>query len=73
MDRTWVLGDFAESPINPRTSCYITNKYLKNLSHPELSILLHAAESVPALWGRGWGRGEKGIISSFKIEWFNAR
>lgn len=30
MGRAWVFGDIAESPINPRTSCYITNKHLKN-------------------------------------------
>lgn len=44
--RAWVLGNRAESPIHPRTSCYINDNRLKNLSLCELGVLFRAAESV---------------------------
>lgn len=47
MDRAWVFGDINESPINLGWNfCYIHNRYLKNLNHYELGILLHDAENI---------------------------
>lgn len=42
----WALGSRAESPIHPRTSCYINDNRLKNLSLRELGVPFRAAESV---------------------------
>lgn len=41
-----ILSDIAESSVS-HSSCYVNNKYLKNLSHRELAILLCAAKSLP--------------------------
>lgn len=54
-----ILSDIAESSVS-HSSCYVNNKYLKNLSHRELAILLCAAKAFLT-----YKRREKGISSLF--------